>query len=108
MDTVRFHRHTGTDSPKVRMRDLEDVLDYEVLFATAQISDGTASVQKFTTQTARLGDYVLHSAPYDLNRLTVTSYISGSGTTTIVASNQSGATVTINQGTWNIRILKRI
>lgn len=104
---IAIHRHTGVDAPKVRYIDLEGTRDYQVTFATVTISNGTASVQNFSTPAARFGDFTLHAAPYSLARVIVTSYVSGAGTTTVLAHNQSSGTVTLNQGNWNIRIIKR-
>lgn len=100
------HAHTGVDSPQVEVRNLSGVHDYRVTYGTATVSNGTSNVQEFSTGVARFGDYVLLGAPYSHARVIVTGYVSGSGTTTILAQNESGGSVTLNRGTWNIRILK--
>lgn len=104
--SVGSHGHNGIDTPKVEFIDLDGIKDYRITFATATIANGTASVQSFSTGIARFGDFVLVSAPYELQRVLVEGYVSGSGTTTIMAHNQSSSTKTLNQGTWNIRIIK--
>ena len=101
------HGHTGIDSPQIEFDNLAGVQTYRVTYATASIAHGTSSVQEFSTGIARFGDYTLLAAPYELQRVNVTSYVSGNGTTTILADNQSGGTKTLNTGTWNIKVIKQ-
>ena len=100
------HFHTGLDSPRIDFNDLKGIKDYKVTFATTTISDGTVSITAFATGIARAGDYVISASEQNLSGAVAVGYVSGSGTTSIVINNETGSTVTINRGTWRIKVIK--
>lgn len=55
---------------------------------------------------AAFGDYVLVSAPYDLQGVLASAYVNAAGTVCLRVQNQTGASVTLGAGTWNVRIIK--
>lgn len=103
---INVHRHDGLSSQRVDIGYLSNVYTYKVSYSTTTISNGTSTVRDFATSAARFNDFTLCAAPYSLNRVIVTSYVGGKGTTTVMAHNQSNATVTLNQGTWTIKVIK--
>jgi len=59
-----------------------------------------------TVTGAALGDFVTVAAPYDLQGIDATAYISAANTAKIRLSNLTGATVTLASGTWRVRVVK--
>lgn len=55
---------------------------------------------------AAFGDYVLVAAPYDLQGVQATAYVSAAGTVKIRLSNLTGAGVTLGAGSWRVRLMK--
>lgn len=69
-------------------------------------ADAGATSSAISVTGAAFGDFVLVSAPYDLQGVLATAYVSASGTVCIRVQNQTGASVTFGTGTWNVRIIK--
>lgn len=57
-----------------------------------------------TVTGAALGNYVQVSAPYDLQGVTVTGYVSASNTVKIVVFNGTSGSITLASGTWKVRV----
>lgn len=55
---------------------------------------------------AALGDFAMVAAPYDLQGLDATAYVSAANTVKIRLSNLTGAGVTLGAGTWRVRVTK--
>jgi hypothetical protein len=55
---------------------------------------------------AQLGDAVEFSAPYDLQGLTVTAYVSVVNTVAFKIWNKTGGAVDLASGTWKVRVTK--
>jgi hypothetical protein len=68
-------------------------------------SSGTLS-SALTVTGAALGDFAMVAAPYDLQGLDATAYVSAANTVKIRLSNLTGATVTLASGTWRVRVIK--
>ena len=100
------HRHTGIDSLRVQFRDLDGVADTRVTYNPGELSSGSAETTDFTVTEARLGDFVLVSAPYNLQSIMASGYVKSSGTVSIRLENRSGSTVNLASGTWVIKVIK--
>jgi hypothetical protein len=55
---------------------------------------------------AALGDFVLVAAPYDLQGVTCTAYISSTNVVKIRLQNETGGTVDFASGLWKVKIIK--
>ncbi|MGE5631380.1 MAG: glycosyl hydrolase family 28-related protein [Caulobacteraceae bacterium] len=55
---------------------------------------------------ALLGDVAQVSAPYDLQGISVTAYVSAVNTVSIRIQNESGATVDLASGTWKVKVTR--
>lgn len=69
-------------------------------------SGGTTLSTGITVTGAALGDYVQVAAPYDLQGLQATAYVSASNTVNICLNNNTVGAVNLASGTWKIRITK--
>ncbi|OGM06040.1 hypothetical protein A2125_01465 [Candidatus Woesebacteria bacterium GWB1_43_5] len=104
-----LHTHTGFDSSKIRIQDLEKVIYKQATINPSNLADGAGETIQVTGVTgATLGDYVFISAPYDLQDITVTAYVQSNDTVEVRIQNESGAIVNLDSGTWRILIIKKI
>lgn len=55
---------------------------------------------------ARFGDYVMVSAPYDLQGVVATAYVSSANYVKIVLSNNTGGAVDLAGAVWRVRVIK--
>lgn len=60
-----------------------------------------------TVSGAVLGDFVLVSAPYDLQGITCNGYVSAANAVTIRLQNESGGTLDLASGTWKAIVLQQ-
>lgn len=103
------HRHTGFDSSKVKFSDLDTVYYKNTTINPSNLADGAGETIQVTGVTgATLGDWVLVSAPYDLQDITVTAYVQATSVVEIRIQNESGGAVDLASGTWRILIIKKI
>lgn len=72
----------------------------------ASLVDGAGSSNTTTLAGATFGDFVLVAAPYDLQGITVTAYVSAADTVTVRIQNESAGTVDLASGTWKILVLR--
>lgn len=72
--------------------------------AIANAAGATSSA--ITVTGAALGDLVIVAAPYDLQGITATAYVSASNTVKIQLANLTGGSVTLGSGTWRARVIK--
>jgi len=105
--TVAQHRHSGIDAPKIRVKDLNSVIYKEATVNPSSLADGVGETKSVTVVGAQLGDFVLVSAPYDLQDITVTAYVQAADTVEIRIQNEGAATVDLASGTWRILIIKK-
>lgn len=85
----------------------EQRLEGSVVWNPASLNDGAGETSTSITVTgAALGDYVVVSAPYDLQDMTVTGYVTATDTVEIRLQNESTATVNLAEGTWTVRVYK--
>ncbi len=82
-------------------------LDVTTTFNPGAIISGSGTLSSGITLTgAALGDFAIVAAPYDLQGLDATAYVSAANTVKIRLSNLTGSTVTLASGTWRVRVIK--
>lgn len=64
------------------------------------------SSASLTASGAALGDFVAVAAPYDLQGVQATGYVSAANTVVIRLANSTGSSVTLGSGVWRARIIK--
>lgn len=103
------HFHSGFDASRVRLQDLDTIIFKQATINPGNLVDGAGETQQVTGVTgANLGDFVLVSAPYDLQDITVTAYVQATGVVEIRLQNESGSTINLASGTWRILVLRKI
>lgn len=106
---LQDHQHNGIDATKVRFKDLDIIFSMQTTINPSNLLDGAGETIQITPVTgATLGDFVLVSAPYDLQDITVTAYVQATGVVEIRIQNESGATVDLASGIWRILIIRKI
>lgn len=71
------------------------------------LADGAGETSAAITVTgAAFGDYVLVSAPYDLQGITCNGYVSAANTVKIRLQNETGGTIDLASGTWKVKVIK--
>ena len=82
-------------------------LEGSLTWNPGNLVDGAGETSSGITVTgAVFGDYVLVAAPYDLQDMTVTAYVSAADTVKIRIQNESTNTINLASGTWTVRILQ--
>lgn len=103
------HFHTGVDISRIQFKDLDRIYYKSATVNPGSLLDGAGETVQITGVTgAALGDFVLVSAPYDLQDITVTGYVQAAGVVEIRIQNEGGATVDLASGTWRIMVIKKI
>ena len=103
------HFHNGFDASRVRIQDLDTVYFMQTTINPASLADGAGeTIQVTEVPGASLGDFVLVSAPYDLQDITVTAYVQAKGVVEIRIQNESTNTVNLESGTWRLLIIKKM
>lgn len=69
------------------------------------LADGAGETKVIGVTGAALGDFVMVSAPYDLQDMTVTAYVQAADTVEIRLQNESGGVIDLASGTWNVRVI---
>ena len=106
---LQDHQHNGIDATKVRFKDLDTIFSKQTTINPSSLLDGAGETIQITPVTgATLGDFVLVSAPYDLQDITVTAYVQATGVIEIRIQNESGATVDLASVIWRILIIRKI
>lgn len=78
-----------------------------VTWDPGSLIDGAGETSSSITVTGSdLGDFVLVSAPYDLQDCTVTGYVQTTNTVEIRLQNESGNTRDLASGTWRVKVIK--
>jgi len=71
------------------------------------LADGVGETSSAITVTgAALGDFVIVSAPYDLQGITCSGYVSAANAVKIRLQNETGGTINLASGTWKARVIK--
>lgn len=100
------HIHNGTDSKQIDFKDLLGVIDAKITYNPGSLIDGAGETADFTVKGARLGDFVLISAPYNLQGIIATGYVKASDTISIRLQNETGGTIDLASGSWRARVIK--
>ena len=66
--------------------------------------DGAGETKSVAVTGAALGDFVVVSAPYDLQDMTATAYVQATDTVEVRLQNESTATVDLASGTWEVQV----
>ena len=91
--------------------EIQDQFGLELTGATtstwdpASMNDGDVQTKSVTITGAALGDFVLLSAPYDLQLITATGYVQATNTIYILLDNESGGTVDLGSGDWKVIVI---
>lgn len=103
------HFHSGLDASKVKIKDLDSVIFLQTTINPSSLLDGAGeTIQVTGVSGATLGDWVLVSAPYDLQDITVTAYVQANDIVEIRIQNESGSTIDLANGIWRILVIKKI
>ncbi len=71
------------------------------------LANGSGATSSAVTMTgAALGDFARVAAPYDLQGVMATAYVSASNSVVVRLQNQTGGNVTLASGTWRVRVTK--
>lgn len=70
------------------------------------LADGAGATYTITATGANLGDAVEFAAPYDLEGITVTAYVSIVNTVSVRVQNESGGPLDLASGTWKVKVTK--
>lgn len=81
-------------------------LEEELLWNPGNLVDGAGETSPPITMTdVQFSDYVLVAAPYDLQGVICTAYVSATHTVRIRLQNETGGAVDLASGTWYVRAL---
>jgi len=73
----------------------------------SNLVDGAGETSSSVTVTgAALGDFVMIAAPYDLQGITVTAYVSAANTIVVRVQNESGGTLNLASGSWKYKVIR--
>ncbi len=107
--TVQDHIHNGYDVTRIYIKDLEKVFFKQAVLNPSNLADGAGQTLQVTGVVgATLGDWVLVSAPYDLQDITVTTYVQANDIVEIRLQNESGGAIDLASGIWRILVIKKI
>ena len=106
---IADHFHSGFDVSKIRVADLNTVFYKEASLNPASLVDGAGETLQVTgVMGATLGDFVVVSAPYDLQDMMVSAYVQALDTVEIRIQNESGTTINLAEGTWRLLVIKKL
>lgn len=102
-ETVTLHTWDNFD-----LTEAEHRLEGTLVWNPGNLVDGAGETSSGITVTgAAFGDFVDVAAPYDLQGITVTAYVSASDTVKIRAQNETGGAIDLASGTWRVRIRRQ-
>jgi hypothetical protein len=78
----------------------------EFTWDPGNLADGVGETVSVSVPGAVLGDFVIVSAPYDLQDCTVTGYVQATDTVEVRLQNESTGARDLASGTWRVKILK--
>jgi hypothetical protein len=84
-------------------------LTSEATWDPGSLADGVGETSAGITVTgAALGDFVIVSAPYDLQGIACSGYVSAADTVNIRLQNETTGVVDLGSGTWRVLVLKKL
>ena len=85
------------------LRPLQASFDWD----PASLADGAGETSAAVTVAgASFGDFVQVAAPYDLQGITCTGYVSGDNTVRVRLQNETGGAIDLVSGSWRVRLFK--
>ena len=84
---------------------LAAILDGSSTWDPGSLGDGAGETKSITVTGAALGDFVMVSAPYDMEDVTVSGYVQAANTVEIRVQNESTSTVDLGSGTWRVKVI---
>lgn len=72
----------------------------------ASIASGAQATTTVTVPGAKLGDFAMAAAPYDLQGLSVHPYVSAADTVTLVIKNGTAGAVDLASGVWTVKVFR--
>ncbi len=82
-------------------------LETTTTFDPPNMATATGTTSAAITLTgAALGDFAMASAPYDLQGVVCTAYVSAANTVRIRLHNETGGAIDLASGTWRVRVYK--
>ena len=82
-------------------------LDGTFTWNPGTLTNGSGATSSAVTVTgAALGDFARVAAPYDLQGVLATAYVSAANTVVVRVQNATGGSVTLASGTWRVRVVK--
>lgn len=86
----------------------EHRLEASLVWNPGNLADGAGETSSGITVTgAAFTDFVLVGAPYDLQGITCTAYVSATDTVKIRLQNETGGAIDLASGTWKVRVLQQ-
>lgn len=86
---------------------LLNYLEVTTTYDPGSLADGAGETSGDITVTgAELGDFVEVAAPYDLQGILATAYVSAADTVKIRLQNETGGTIDLASGVWKVRVKK--
>lgn len=83
-------------------------LTASLIWDPASVAIGIGATSPNITVTgAALGDHVLVSAPYDLQGILVTAYVSEANTVAIRIHNATGGAINLSSGAWKVKVIRQ-
>lgn len=85
---------------------LSGIISGSATWNPGNLVDGAGETSASITATgAALGDFVLVSAPYDLQGITCNGYVDAADSVKIRIQNETGGAIDLASGTWAVRVL---
>lgn len=82
-------------------------LNGTIVWDPGSLADGAGETSSGITVTgAAFGDYVMVSAPYDLQGIIASAYVSASNTVKIRIQNETTGVLDLASGTWKVRVIR--
>lgn len=82
-------------------------IDATLTWAPGTLAAGAATTsQAVTVAGAALGDFVLVAAPYSLQGVQATAFVTAANAVAISLANPTGGAVTLASGAWRVRVVK--
>lgn len=114
---IRFYINIEGSKPgdcEVYIRNIKVIQDSNLVglqntltWNPGNLVDGAGETSgNITVSGALLGDFVLVSAPYDLQGITCNAYVSATDTINIRIQNETGGAIDLASGSWKVKVLK--
>jgi hypothetical protein len=102
-DTTTLFTWDGFD-----LTEAEHRLEGSLVWNPGNLVDGAGETSSGITVTgAAFGDFVDVAAPYDLQGINCTAYVSAADTVKIRAQNETGGPIDLASGTWRVRVRRQ-